>query len=170
LASITSLKTLELSTFPDCLNRDRTPGCKCGCGSFPIDHLEKFSDATVDRIFTRAANKVFHTLAPSCPAFTALLFRAQELDDDDSSDYLFAFVRSSKVDKSGCTTYEAVSVQPHLLKHYEPRSDILHQDYRGITTNAEARALLACRFPGRNSDNEWETESEDSTEISGGEQ
>lgn len=154
MASITTLKTLELSTFPDCLDRDFTPGCKCGCGSFPIDHLEKFSDANVNHVFTRAANKVFQTLAPSCPAFTALLFRAQEIDDILSSDYLFAFVRSSGFDKSGCATYEAMSVQPHLLKHYEPCSDILRLDYRRITTNAEARARNACRSARRNSDNE----------------
>jgi hypothetical protein len=128
--------------------------------------LDKFSDATVDHTFASAANKVFSALAPSCPAFTALLFRARELDDDDSSDYLFAFVRSSKVDDAGCTTYEAMSVQPHLLKHYESRSDILHLGYRAITTNAEGRALLACRGPGCGSDNEWETVSESSSGIS----
>lgn len=59
-----------------------------------------------------------------------------------------------------------MSVQPHLLKYYESRSDILHLGYRAITTNAEGRALLACRGPGCGSDNEWETVSESSSGIS----
>lgn len=108
--------------------------------------MEEFFDATVDRMFTRAANKVFQTLGPGCLGLTAVLFRAQDVESVGESygDHLFAFVRSSKIDESGHAIHEAVPVEPHMLKHYEPRSHILEMDERKITTNARTRALNAC--------------------------
>jgi hypothetical protein len=123
----------------------------CDCYQRPFDNIEEFSDAVVDRVFTQAADKVFQTLGPSCPAFTALLFRAQE-DDHHSADYLFAYSRSVKIDESGSVSYGAVAVDPHVLKYYEPHSDILDMDEREVTTNAQARAHYSCECPDRNSD------------------
>ena len=114
--------------------------------------MEDFTDATVDRVFTLAANKVFQTLGTGCPGLTVLLFRAQDVefvgDGYETYDHLFAFIRSLKTDESGHATYEAVSVEPHMLKHYEPRSDILDMENRKITTNAEVRARNACEYSG----------------------
>lgn len=58
----------------------------------------------------------------------------------------FRILRSSKIDQSGHTTYEAVSVEPHMLIHHEPCSDILDMDERRITTNAKTRARNACEY------------------------
>jgi hypothetical protein len=117
--------------------------------------MEEFSDATVDLVFSQAANKVFQALGPSCPGFTTLLFRAQNIDDLDSADYLFAFIRDSKIDSSGRTTYKAVSVESHLLKHFKSYSDIFDLEDRTVTTNAKTRAENACRYAERNLDDEW---------------
>jgi hypothetical protein len=148
LACTTTLKTLELLVFPKCLARASVPYCKCGCPRRPFDDIEEYSDATVDHVFTQAASKVFQTLSPSCPAFTTLLFRAQEIDYDASADYLFGFIRSVRIDDSGDPIYEATAVEPHLLKHYEPCSEILDLDGGIVTTNAEKRAYHACPSAG----------------------
>ena len=156
LTSVTTLTTLELFVFPECLVSTWIPYCKCGCRGQPTDNLEVFSVTTVNLVFTRAANKVFQTLGPSCPAFTALLFRAQDrksardgicaYDLICAYDHLFAFTRSLKIDESGDATYEAMRVEPHMLKHYEPRSEILDMDGRRLrqANIAKKRAEAAC--------------------------
>jgi hypothetical protein len=150
LGGVTALKTLELLAFPKCLAKALVPFCKCGCEARPTDGMEEFSDATVNRVFTRAANKVIQTLGPCCPGLTVLLFRAQDVElvgeGHEPYDHLYAFIRSLKIDESGHATYEAVPVEPHMLKHYETRSDILEMDDRRITTNAKTRARNACQY------------------------
>jgi hypothetical protein len=107
--------------------------------------MEDFEETAVNRIFARAAHKVFSTLGPSCPAFAALLFRAQR-DCHGSEDYLFAFVRSTKVEESGRAIYEAVPVEPYMLKHHESQSDILDMEDRVLSTFQHLQVELTCPY------------------------
>lgn len=97
--------------------------------------MDEHSDKSVDETFALAVNKLFETLRPHCPLLTALLCRAQD-DSPWSSDYLFAYIRTMKLNDSGQSTHEVVSIEPHMLKHHEPCSDILDMDDRIVTTNA----------------------------------
>jgi hypothetical protein len=56
-------------------------------------------NALANAVFSRAAEKVFKTLVPNCPAFVALLFRVRNnRHPSGSPDYGSAFILSTAVD------------------------------------------------------------------------
>jgi hypothetical protein len=69
----------------------------------------------------------FSTLAMSCPTLTAVVVKTCWCIPKD--DYkVYAFLKSKQIDLYGHTTVVGMPVEPHMVKHYEPCSDILEPD------------------------------------------
>jgi hypothetical protein len=96
--------------------------------------------------FRRAAEKVFETLVPNCPAFVALLFRVRNIRHASGSpDYGSAFILSTAGDQSGRAAYEAVPVEPHMLNDYGFYSGTFEVNGMRITTDADILGRMNCR-------------------------
>lgn len=66
------------------------------------------------------ADRVFSTLAVCCPKLTAVVVMT-EGDYSSAS----AFMKSKQTDLHGLTTIVDMVVEPHMVKHFEPCSDVL---------------------------------------------
>ena len=90
------------------------------------------------------ADKVLSELANSCPELMAVVIEIEDdrvvaprdldSDDDDGDDdwtmpkhedLTYAFIRSKQTDLYGNTSTVGMAVETHMVKHYEPCSDIL---------------------------------------------
>lgn len=73
------------------------------------------------------ADKIFSTLASACPKLKVVVIEtAWQYGRDDSA--VRAFLKTRQIDLYGHTTIVGVPVEPHMVKHYEPCSDILESD------------------------------------------
>jgi hypothetical protein len=81
----------------------------------------------IQRLLKSTADKTLSTLASSCPKLNVLVLEC-------TGNYTLngftvnAFLRSKQTDLYGHTTIVGVPVKPHMIKHYEPCSDILEPD------------------------------------------
>lgn len=121
LRPVHALKVLELTVFMD---NAQLPA--------PLQRLPApaFAFATQDIIrdqAKRTADMTFSTLAMSCPTLTAVVVKTCWCMPKD--DYkVYAFLKSKQIDLYGHTTVVGMPVEPHMVKHYEPCSDILEPD------------------------------------------
>ena len=80
-----------------------------------------------EHLVKRTADKILSTFASSCPRLKVVVIEtAWEYGRDDYA--VRAFLRSKQTDLYGRTTIVGMSVEPHMVKHYEPCSDILYPD------------------------------------------
>jgi hypothetical protein len=143
LNNIPTLESLELIVEPDCfiqkacycIFRDNNEGSRGENGSF---------QTLVDAVFRRAADKVFQTLCPNRPEFVALRFRAPDVGSGYPY-YCCAFVRSTVTGHLGQLTYEAVPVEPHMLKEHRFDSGIYQLAEECITADPRKMNWGRCR-------------------------
>jgi hypothetical protein len=174
VSTIRTLRLLEIIVVPNCF-ADLVP-CPCGCwNEGDEDDSDESSDdssddnsddnydsgdntdveggeerespnALANAVFRRAAEKVFETLVPNCPAFVALLFRVRNIRHASGSpDYGSAFILSTAGDQSGRAAYEAVPVEPHMLNDYGFYSGTFEVNGMRITTDADVLGRMNCR-------------------------
>ena len=80
-----------------------------------------------EHLVKRTADKIFSTLASSCPRIKVVVIESVwNYGRDDRA--VRAFLRSKQTDLYGRTTVVGMPVEPHMVKHYEPCSDILYPD------------------------------------------
>lgn len=103
------------------------------------------------RLAKITADKILSELANSCPELMAVVIEFEDdrivhvalrsdsdgdeddIDDDDDNnwtmpqhdDATYAFIRSKQIDLYGNTSTVGMAVETHMVKHYEPCSDIL---------------------------------------------
>ena len=90
--------------------------------AFQLGHLVK-----------RPADKVFSTLASTCPHFVALVIEAKCVPETQESGRLrgfqaFAFMKSKQTDLYGHTSVVRMAIEPHMVKHDEPCAEILEPE------------------------------------------
>lgn len=85
---------------------------------FQLGHLVK-----------RAADKIFSTLASTCPRFVALVIEARCVPESRLCGFqAYAFLKSKQTDLYGHTSVVGMAVEPHMVKHYEPCAEILEPE------------------------------------------
>jgi hypothetical protein len=88
----------------------------------------------MQRLAKRTADKILSELANDCPHLMAIVI---EIDDDKvvdpetrtmrwPNDLSYAFIRSKQTDLYGITATVGMPVETHMVKHYEPCSNVLH--------------------------------------------
>lgn len=72
------------------------------------------------------ANKIFDELAPSCPHLAGLVIDARKPGEDCRSRDVrqFGFLRARQIDLCGRTKTVGIAIEPHMIKHHEPCSEI----------------------------------------------
>lgn len=89
----------------------------------------------------KRADKVFNALAPSCPRFLALVFEYKGVYrycyqlcgryctcDEEEAMLELAYLRARQVDLYGQWTVVGVRVEPHMVKHHVPYTDVLEPE------------------------------------------
>jgi len=85
------------------------------------------------RLAKSTADKILSELANNCPDLTAIVIEIKEDRGRDpntgrwpeSASASYAFIRSKQTDLYGCTAIVGMAVETHMVKHYEPCSDVL---------------------------------------------
>jgi hypothetical protein len=79
-----------------------------------------------ERVIKRTVDKIFSSLAVSCPSLTVVILkvdgRTVERWEDDGTQ---SFLRSKQIDLYGQTRVVDMFVEPHMVKHHEPCAEIL---------------------------------------------
>lgn len=75
----------------------------------------------------RTADMVFSTLAVNCPAFTVVVIKTTQVYPHTNPG-THAFLRSKQIDLYGRSSIVGMSVEPFMVKHCEPCSEILDAD------------------------------------------
>jgi len=74
-------------------------------------------------------DKVFTSLAIDCPHLAVIvLVTMGKFHQDDGVD---TFMRAKQIDSSGESTFTGMPVEHHMVKHYEPCSEILEPEKFG---------------------------------------
>ncbi|KAK5125490.1 hypothetical protein LTR85_000601 [Meristemomyces frigidus] len=74
------------------------------------------------------ADKVFEKLKDDCPRFSALMLDVRGNEDNCASLPLqYGYLRGTRMDRYGRSVAEGIPINSHLIKHHEPRSDILEE-------------------------------------------
>jgi len=92
-------------------------------------HVKEAQDLAQRRehLIRETADKVLSTLASDCPRLNVVVIEtAWQYRRDNHA--VHAFLRSKQTDLYGHTTIVGMPVEPHMVKHYEPCSDILEPD------------------------------------------
>jgi len=92
-------------------------------------HVKQAQDMAQRRehLVKRTADKILSTLASDCPSLKVVVIETTwQFGRDDYS--VRAFLKSRQIDLFGHTTVMGMPVEPHMVKHYEPCSDILEDD------------------------------------------
>ncbi|KAK5136360.1 hypothetical protein LTR08_003486 [Meristemomyces frigidus] len=81
--------------------------------------------------FQQIANRILGALCDSCPNLNALVIDARRTDQDCSDQDVrqFGFLRARQTDICGRVTAVGVPIKAHLIKHYEPCSEILEDHW-----------------------------------------
>jgi hypothetical protein len=99
-------------------------------------HFETLEDLRTYRretVIKRTVDKTFSALAVSCPDLTVVVLKVDgRTVDKPEDDGTHPFLRSKQTDLHGQTTYVGVPVEQHMIKHYEPCSEILEPDNFGF--------------------------------------
>jgi len=76
------------------------------------------------------ADGIFNELYESCPKFVALVIDQRTLDEHCTTVDVprSGFLRARQTDICGRTKAVGVPIEPHMIKHYEPCSEILAVD------------------------------------------
>lgn len=81
----------------------------------------------LEHLVKRTADKILSTLASDCPRLNVVVIEiAWQYGRSDHS--VHAFLKSKQIDLFGHTSVVGMPVEPHMVKHYEPCSDILEPD------------------------------------------
>jgi hypothetical protein len=87
----------------------------------------------IQRLAKSTADRILSGLANDCPDLMAIVI---EIEDDRPvdvetrrtryrDDMTYAYIRSKQIDLYGITTTVGMPVETHMVKHYEPCSDVL---------------------------------------------
>lgn len=79
--------------------------------------------SSLSRLVEQTANKIFNL---TIPQLTAVVTKVSGMPDELMEDGIFAFLRSAGPD--GGSTYVAVNVEPHMIKHHVACADILEEE------------------------------------------
>jgi hypothetical protein len=84
-------------------------------------------------VVKKTVDKIFSSLAASCPNLTVVVLKVdgrtvQRYEDDGTH----PFLRSKQIDLHGQTSVAGMAVEQHMVKHYEPCSEILERDNFGF--------------------------------------
>lgn len=115
-----ALKVPKLTTYIFYDTFPRSGGVTTGIHNQAAQHLTQ-------RLIKSAADKILSTLATCCPSLNVVVI-------ETAGDYkleafaVHAFLRSNQIDLHGQTTVVGMTVEPHMVKHYEPCSNILDSD------------------------------------------
>jgi hypothetical protein len=86
-----------------------------------------------ERVIERTVDKIFSSLAASCPDLTVVILkvdgRTVERYDDDGT---HPFLRSKQIDLHGQTRVVGMAEELHMVKHCEPCAEILESDNFGF--------------------------------------
>jgi hypothetical protein len=103
------------------------------CGTVPLNN-DLSTEAYVKEVqklaqrrgylVKRMADKILSTLASDCPRLKVVVIEAA----CQYGRVNYAFLKSTQIDLYGHTTIVGMLVEPHMVKHYEPCSDILEPD------------------------------------------
>lgn len=99
---------------------------RCGEGNKDAEEAlgdVRLSQLVLPRLVKTTADKILSALAISCPKFTTVVIETRGEFGALSS--RSAFLRSKQIDLHGHETVLGMAVEPHMVKHYEPCSDIL---------------------------------------------
>jgi hypothetical protein len=106
------------------------------CNTIPLSHgasleahVRRAQDLAQRRehLIKRTADKILSTLASSCPRLKVVVIEATW--EYGLADYAVrAFLKSKQIDLFGHSTVVGMPVEPHMIKHYEPCSDVLEPD------------------------------------------
>ncbi|KAK5125413.1 hypothetical protein LTR85_000522 [Meristemomyces frigidus] len=80
------------------------------------------------------ADTIFKELSDACPHLTGLVIDARREGQDCSSQTVerFGFVRARLTDICGGTRTIGVPIEPHMIKHHEPCSEIFEDDFGAV--------------------------------------
>lgn len=123
---VRTLKVLELSV---CMTTDQFPGPH---GTVTGSLLKSEQDASFTRTIVRSqarqtADMALSTLAVDCPDLAAVVIRTT-CDIPESDPSVHAFLKSKQIDLYGRESIVGMAVEPYMVKHYEPYSDILESE------------------------------------------
>jgi hypothetical protein len=88
-------------------------------------YKQRLAKSTADRLLSELAN--------NCPELAVVVIEIEDnrrfsSDDGTVPDYdgtTYAFIRSKQTDLYGNTSIVGMAVETHMVKHYEPCSDVL---------------------------------------------
>jgi hypothetical protein len=87
-----------------------------------------------ERVVKRTVDKIYSSLAANCPHLTVVVLkvdgRTVEMWEDDGT---HPFLRSKQIDLHGQTNVVGMAVEWHMVKHYEPCSEILQRENFGFS-------------------------------------
>lgn len=112
-----TLRALYLEVLSACVNDDQSESAGVGANPLALRH-----------VLESAAYRIFQTLVPDCPDFAVVAFDTWADCDIEESCHRTAFVRVKQITASGQTTYTGTAVDFHMVKHYEPYSDLLDEE------------------------------------------
>lgn len=77
------------------------------------------------------ANTLFNVLCGTCPLLTGLVIDSRECHEDCRSKTVkrFGFLRARQIDLCGRTKAVGMLIEPHMIKHHEPCSEIFEDDF-----------------------------------------
>jgi hypothetical protein len=82
------------------------------------------------RVIQSIVDKAFASLAISCPDLAVIVLAT--MGNFSADDGTHSFLRTKQIDLRGETTFIGMPIEHHMIKHYEPCSEILEPERFGF--------------------------------------
>lgn len=113
---------------------------------FSPDHSHSTGDLRL-LDWQEIANEIFNVLFEPCPHFTGLVIDARETYGDCSRRTVerLGFLCARQADERGRTKAVGIPIEPHMIKHHEPFSDIFEDDFGPVEGPRWEQEWYSCR-------------------------